>query len=98
MLWRKGLRTNASGDGAYYSLEVFNRSGGSNRPMVGLIDGGAPETIASGLDANLVGWTATQVSQVTPLEQSLCYRVAVVLLVERLVSSQSGRRSQRPFL
>jgi hypothetical protein len=50
---------NASRDGAYYSLEVFNRSGDSNRLLVGSINGGAPETIASSPDANLIGWTTT---------------------------------------
>jgi len=50
---------NASRDGAYYSLEVFNRSGGSNRLLVGSINGGTPETIASSPDANLIGWTTT---------------------------------------
>lgn len=48
---------NASRDGAYYSLEMFNRSGGSNRLLVSSINGGAPETIASSPDATLIGWT-----------------------------------------
>ena len=48
---------NASRDGSYYSLEVFDRSGGSNRLLVSSLNGGAPDTIASSPDATLIGWT-----------------------------------------
>jgi len=48
---------NTSRDGTYYSLEVFNRSGGPNSLIVGSLNGEAPETIASSPDANLTGWT-----------------------------------------
>jgi hypothetical protein len=47
---------NVSRGGAYYSLEVFNRSGGPNRLLIGPINGGAPVTGASSPDASLIGW------------------------------------------
>ena len=49
---------NASRDGAYYSVQVNNHEGnGSSRLLIGLINGGAPVTFASGPVEALVGWT-----------------------------------------
>ncbi len=38
---------NASRDGTYYSLEVYNRSGGPNRLLIGPMNGGAPVTFVT---------------------------------------------------
>jgi hypothetical protein len=53
---------NASRDGAYYSMSVTFHDytgtlNGPNRILVGSMNGGAPVTIASGVNATPVGWT-----------------------------------------
>jgi len=49
---------NASRDGAYYSIQVYNYKGnGSARLLIGSMNGGAPVTFASGPVEALVGWT-----------------------------------------
>ena len=49
---------NASRDGAYYSIQVYNHAGnGSVRLLVGSMNGGAPVTVASGPVEAPVGWT-----------------------------------------
>jgi eukaryotic-like serine/threonine-protein kinase len=50
---------NASRDGAYYSMAVIYSGtvNGPNRILVGSMNGGAPVTVASGVNASPVGWT-----------------------------------------
>jgi hypothetical protein len=49
---------NASRDGAYYSIQVQNHAGnGSVKLLIGSMNGGAPVTVASGVNASPVGWT-----------------------------------------
>ncbi len=50
--------SDVSGDGAYYSIQVFNHANGPNRLLIGSMNGGAPVTVASGSMEVLVGgWT-----------------------------------------
>ncbi len=50
--------TNTSRDGTYYSIQVQNHEGnGSVRLLIGSMNGGAPVTVASGVNASPVGWT-----------------------------------------
>jgi len=48
---------NASRDGAYYSIQVYNYGNGPSRLLIGSMKGGVPVTCASGPQEAPVGWT-----------------------------------------